>query len=64
MGPYNFDQQLERAERVSELLEQDNLSDWARTFWLGILKNLAINEDQYNHRVVQLYKDRTRTVFK
>ena len=64
MGPYNPKRQLERAERVARLLEQDDLSDWAENFWTGVLRNLSINEDQYNHRVVQLYKDRARTVIK
>ena len=62
MGPYNTKRQLERAERVAELLERDNLSDWAQSFWTGVLRNLAVNEDQYNHRVVQFYKDKARTV--
>ena len=62
MGPYNTKREQERAQRVAELLKQDNLSEWARKYWTGVLRNLAVNEDQYNHRVVQLYKDRARTV--
>jgi len=62
MGPYSKKRQIERAEAVSRLLAHKDLSDWARNYWTGVLKNLAVNEEQYNHRVVQLYKDKARTL--
>ena len=62
MGPFSEKRQIERAEAVSRLLAHKDLSDWARNYWSGVLKNLAMSEDQYNQRVVQLYKDRTRSI--
>jgi len=62
MGPYSKKRQVQRAEAVSRLLAHKNLSDWACNYWTGVLKNLAVNEEQYNHRVVQLYKDKARTL--
>ena len=62
MGPYSKKRQIERAEAVSRLLAHKDLSDWAHNYWTGVLKNLAVNEEQYNHRVVQLYKDKARTL--
>ena len=55
MGPYSEQTQLERAERVQSLLARNDLSDWARNFWEGVVRNLAHNEFDYNHRVVNAY---------
>ena len=42
-------------ERVKSLLARDDLTDWARNFWEGVVRNLAHNEFDYNHRVVNAY---------
>ena len=55
MGPYSEKKQLERAESVKKLLEQKNMSEWARTFWTKVLRDLAFDEFTYNHRVVNAY---------
>ena len=55
MGPYSEKKQLERAEAVKKLLEQENLSEWAKRFWSKVLRDLAHDEFTYNQRVVNAY---------
>jgi hypothetical protein len=55
MGPYSEKKQLERAESVKKLLERNDLSEWARTFWSKVVRDLAHDEFTYNHRVVNAY---------
>ena len=55
MGPYSEKKQLERAEAVKKLLEQENLSEWAKRFWTKVLRDLAFDEFTYNQRVVNAY---------
>lgn len=55
MGPYSEQRQLERAEAVARMLQQPQLSEWARNYWSKVAVNLAQNEAQYNARVVRLY---------
>lgn len=55
MGPYSEQIQLERAERVKSLLARNDLSEWARTFWSKVVRDLAQDEFTYNHRVVNAY---------
>lgn len=57
MGPYSERRQLKRAEAVYNLLQQDNLSPWARQYWNTVLKRLSKSEAQYNHRVVETYTE-------
>jgi len=55
MGPYSEKKQFERAESVQKLLERNDLSEWARTFWSKVLRDLAHDEFTYNQRVVNAY---------
>ena len=55
MGPYSEKKQFERAESVQKLLERNDLSEWARTFWSKVVRDLAHDEFTYNHRVVNAY---------
>lgn len=55
MGPYSEAKQLKRAENVYRLLQQPNLSPWAREYWSTVLKRLAKSEAQYNARVVETW---------
>ena len=57
MGPFNLMTQLERRAQVLAILQQDNLSEWARSFWGQVFDTIAMDEDRYNARVVTLYKD-------
>lgn len=60
MGPWSEKKQLERAKQVVRLLQQPDLSEWARSYWSKVLAELATNEAQYNHRVKQIYSNLTR----
>ena len=55
MGPYSEQKQLERAEPLKKLLERDDLSEWATTFWSKVLRDLAHDEFTYNQRVTIAY---------
>ena len=57
MGPFNLMTQLERRAQVLAILQQDNLSEWARGFWGHVFDTIAMDEGRYNARVVTLYKD-------
>jgi hypothetical protein len=60
MGPFSEMKQLERKASVLALLQQNNLSEWARDYWGLVLDRITLDEARYNDRVVQLYKDRER----
>ena len=60
MGPFSEMKQLERKASVLALLQQNNLSEWARDYWGSVLDRITLDEARYNDRVVQLYKDRER----
>ena len=49
--------QLERKARVLALLQRTDLSEWARNYWSTVYDTIAMTEDRYNDRVVNLYKD-------
>lgn len=58
MGPFSEMKQLERKASVLALLRRNDLSAWARNYWGVVLDRITFDEDRYNARVVQLYKDR------
>jgi hypothetical protein len=55
MGPYSEERQLERAAAVARILDDPNLTEWARNYWTKVAMTLSMNEEQYNARVVALY---------
>ena len=57
MGPYSEEKQNKRAAAVARLLAQPNLDEWARNYWTKVAMTLSQNEEQYNARVVRLYKE-------
>ena len=57
MGPYSKQRQLERAQAVARLLSNLNLNKWARNYWSNVAANLSKSEEQYNSRVVGIYKE-------
>ena len=59
MGPFNEMRQLSRRGAVLQLLEKDNLSEWARNYWQKVYDTIAMNEERYNARVVQTFKNVT-----
>ena len=57
MGPYNEMRQLSRRGAVQQLLQQQDLSDWARNYWQRVYDTIAMDEGRYNNRVVQTFKN-------
>ena len=50
MGPFDEMTQLGRKAAVARLLEQDNLTEWARNYWSLVFDTIAMNEQRYNAR--------------
>jgi len=59
LGPFNEMKQLSRRGAVHQLLQQNNLSEWARNYWSTVYDTIAMTEDRYNARVVQTFKNAT-----
>ncbi len=57
MGPFNEMKQLSRKGAVLTILQQDNLSEWARNYWGRVYDTIAMSEDRYNARVVTIFKN-------
>ena len=57
MGPFSYEKQLQRAEAIEALLKDNNLKKEAKEMWTRILGRLAFNEEDYNARVMYVYKD-------
>lgn len=57
MGPFNEMKQLERKARVLELLQRNDLSEWARNYWGTVFDTITMDEDRYNTRVVTAWKN-------
>ena len=63
MGPYSEARQLQRAEAIGFLLENNpDLDPVYKAMWENKLRGLAQNEEEYNRRVVGIYKDKKREV--
>ena len=61
MGPFSEQKQLERLHRVGELLQRNDLTEWARNYWSGVYNSIAMTEERYNARVVATWQEiRTR----
>tara|TARA_B110000503_G_scaffold116858_1_gene176330 strand:- start:106 stop:306 length:201 start_codon:yes stop_codon:yes gene_type:complete len=57
MGPFSEMKQLSRAAAIKRLLDSNpQLDITTRTMWETKLKNLAFTEEQYNDRVVAVFK--------
>jgi hypothetical protein len=56
MGPFNEMNQLKRKAYVLAILQRNDLSAWARNYWGTVYDTIAMTEDRYNTRVVNLYK--------
>jgi hypothetical protein len=56
MGPFNEMKQLKRKAYVLAILQRNDLSAWARNYWGTVYDTIAMTEDRYNTRVVNLYK--------
>mgnify|MGYP005999433429 CR=1 FL=1 len=55
MGPYSEQLQSKRRANLKLILANPKLSDDMKRIWRMHLNNLAINEDEYNKRVKQVF---------
>ena len=63
MGPYCEAKQLQRAEAIGRLLDiNPQLDPIYRAMWENKLRALSQNEEEYNRRVVGIYKNHRREV--
>lgn len=46
---YDETVQLKRADSVMHVLSQDNLTDWAKWYWKGVLSRLAKSQAQVDY---------------
>lgn len=57
MGPYSEELQSKRRANLKLILADPKLSDDMKRIWKQHLNNLAINEDEYNKRVKEIYEN-------
>ena len=58
MGPFSDKTQFERAGAIKRLLENNpQMDDYMKSIWEKHLRNLALNEDEYNRRVKAIYSN-------
>jgi len=57
MGPWSEERQLQRANNILKILEQDDLPSETRAMWERHLRGLSRSEAQYNARVVHLFTE-------
>ena len=61
MGPYSEEKQLQRADAIRFLLENNpHLPQDYKSIWKKHLSNLALNETPYNYRVKAIYSNMNR----
>tara|TARA_B110000503_G_scaffold103871_1_gene155042 strand:+ start:511 stop:690 length:180 start_codon:yes stop_codon:yes gene_type:complete len=54
--------QLGRRAAVLRILQQDNLSAWARAYWGTVFDTIAMNEERYNARAENYFKNMKKEV--
>ena len=57
MGPYSEELQSKRRANLKLILANPKLSDDMKRIWKQHLNNLAVNEDEYNKRVKEIYEN-------
>jgi hypothetical protein len=55
MGPYSERLQEKRSRNLERISHDPNLCEDMRRIWKQHLNNLAVNEDEYNKRVKEVY---------
>ncbi len=60
MGPYSEDRQYQRACALGTAILTDGIDPEFRRIYELKLRKLARNEQDYNERVVDVYKDTTK----
>ena len=56
MGPYSEELQQKRSNYLKKLIADTNISDDMKRIWKQHLNKLAVNEDEYNKRVKEVYE--------
>ena len=59
MGPFNEMRQLSRRGAVLQLLQKNNLSEWARNYWGTVYDTIEMDQERYNARVITTFKNST-----
>jgi hypothetical protein len=51
MFKYNYceHQQIQRAERIAERLNDESLNEWAKKYWKSVLLRLARSQEQLDY---------------
>lgn len=57
MGPYSEQLQQKRKANLKLILANPKLSDDMKRIWKHHLKNLAVNEEEYNKRVKGVFSN-------
>ena len=57
MGPYSEAKQLHRISNIKKVLANKRLDEDTRRFWETKLDNIAVDEDEYNKRVAETFKN-------
>ena len=55
MGPYSEELQQKRYKLLEAIIANPNLSEDMKRIWKQHHTNLAVNEDEYNKRVKEVY---------
>ena len=64
MGPYSETVQARRRANLEKMIANNKLNNHMKIIWKKHLHNLAVNEDEYNARVKQIYKDHSKGIVK
>ena len=57
MGPYSEAKQLHRISNIKKVLANKRLDEGTRRIWETKLDNIAVDEDEYNKRVAETFKN-------
>lgn len=55
MGPFSEEKQWQRAKAIQRMIDDKSLSQEVRGMWSRKLVGLALTEDEYNRRVIEIY---------
>jgi len=57
MGPYSEAKQLHRISNIKKVLANKRLDEDTRRIWETKLHSIAVDEDEYNKRVAETFKN-------
>jgi len=62
MGPFDVKRQLYRRRAVRKLLANPDLPEASREIWLRIYNTITLDEDTYNRRVQDVYRNHRKEI--